>query len=95
MTTPDDKYVVFKKDEFLNGLSMGQPALPLSDAVVIRTKDIFAAPVLYTYAGAVQTAIEVIQAAGGLVPEELMLVREYFHERAQEAAQKIGTLPTP
>ena len=88
----DQKYVVIKRSEWeqlrLDTGSVRMPD-PLDDAVVIRTKDIFAGPVLETYAGAVQTAIEVIQGTSSDLArswiEDLEAIRDYFHERAQEA----------
>lgn len=94
MTTPDEKYVVFKADEFsdwyqtVDGAGDTVP-MRLDDAVVIRTKDIFAGPVLHTYAGAVQTAIEVIRGTDTHSSRDwishLEQVRDYFHDRANEA----------
>lgn len=88
----DDKYVVIKRTDWdeLRRTS-GSLFLPdaLDDAVVIRTRDIFAGPVLATYAGACQTAIEVIHGTdaqlSSLWVSDLEKVRDYFYERAREA----------
>ena len=86
----DDKYVVLKRRDWEAASSDDELELePVTDAVVIRTKDIFAGPVLHTYAGAVQTAIEVIQGTDAQLSsvwiKELEQVRDYFNGRAEEA----------
>lgn len=67
MTTHDEKYIVFKRDEFDRWMSMDDdncqdisPPEHLRDAVVIRTKDLIAGPGLHAYAANVQTAIEAL-----------------------------------
>lgn len=60
-------------------------AARLDDAVVIRQQDIFAAGVLFTYAGAVQTAIEVLGQQNIPVPDELQDLRDRFFEFASAA----------
>ena len=92
----DDKYVVFKADEFdhwwmhkvrprLEGV-IDQPPEQLVDAVVIRTQDVFAAGGLSAYANQIETVIEV-----GGVPQDDVLrleeIRDYFFDRAREAEQ--------
>lgn len=57
----------------------------LDDAVVIRQQDIFAAGVLFTYAGAVQTAIEVMSQNNQPAPQDLLDLRDKFFEFASAA----------
>jgi hypothetical protein len=87
----DDKYVVMKAEDWEK-----MPFAPnhtsgiLTDAVVIRTQDIFAGPGLSAYANAIQTGIDLMREFGGMEDAleligELEEIRDYFHERAQEA----------
>ena len=100
----DDKYIVFKRDEFLEWLShlttldlsvmdptrvMGDATiLSLHDAVVIRRQDKFASPCLATYAAMI-----------GLVASEhpkrdqLLRVADYFEDQAKLAAEEGHKLP--
>ena len=66
----------------------------LDDAVVIRLQDLFAAGVLYTYAGAVQSAIEIMAAHNIPAPTDLTITRDHFFELASAAeAAPIKKLP--
>lgn len=83
-----EKYVVFKKEEFDNYFQdtrVHYGLVPLKDAHVIREQDIFAAPVLSTYASSVQTAIEILQHAGQVPPDYLYKARDHFFEAARSA----------
>jgi hypothetical protein len=79
-TIEDDKpkYIVTKAD-----------GTPVDDAVVIRLKDPFAAPALYSYANTIMTMLEVGADMGmGLEAEEyqrMLDIADYFHERGVEA----------
>lgn len=83
----DEKYVVFKRDEWekLEPTFPVEIPRPVEDAVVIRRQDAFAGPALHTYAASIQTAIEILTFAH---PEDDYLVRglepirDYFHEQA-------------
>lgn len=82
----DEKYVVFKKDEFEQFLvDCGDGCRPeaLEDAVVIRTQDVYAGPALHAYAGAVLSAAEMRE--GDSVRDDLVRIADYFHDRAVEA----------
>jgi hypothetical protein len=72
------KYVVTKAD-----------GTPVDDAVVIRLKDPFAAPALYSYANTIMTMLEVGADMGfDLDPQEyqrMLDIADYFHERGVEA----------
>lgn len=69
-------------------------AARLDDAVVIRLQDLFAAGVLFTYAGAVQSAIEIMAAHNIAPPEDLLATRDHFFELASAAeASPIKKLP--
>ena len=96
----DDKYLVFKRDEFIERHGTSKVVEALDDAVVIRTRDIFAPGVLHTYSAAVQTAIEVIQGTDAQLSSlwitDLEKVRDYFHDRAVEADEvQTKRFPTP
>jgi len=55
------------------------------DAVVVRKKDILAAPLLHAYSSIAQSAIEILAEVGVESPEYLDETRDYFFEQAQEA----------
>lgn len=91
----NDKYVVFKRkdwDEYLSGGGDDIPNL-LEDAVVIRPQDIFAAPGLFAYASAIQTAIDLNYLQNGsksMLPvpvSKLEDLRDFFFEQAQFAQE--------
>lgn len=66
----------------------------LPGAHVIREQDIFAAPVLYAYASAVQTTIEIMHREGIDVPVYLETARDHFFEAAGDAeASPVKRLP--
>lgn len=92
----DDKYVVFKLEDYQEWLSnAGATLSPLEDAVVIRTQDIFAAPALYAYANCISTCREILervqQVDGNRASfhpaylERLRTIEEYFMDRGDEA----------
>lgn len=92
MTTIDEKYVVFKREEFLEWTSNTTTPPPvLSDAVVIRTKDVFAAPALEMYANGILVAIHTARTSYTELPsriERLQAIADYFHSRATEAWER-------
>lgn len=95
----DEKYVVFKKEDFDKWqMEQAEPLestpRPLDDAVVIRTKDLFAPPALDTYANSILVALSL------MLPNDprrvsLQAIADYFHARAVEGWQQSRTLPTP
>jgi hypothetical protein len=96
----NDKYVVFKRGEFdgIHSLELKEGAKlpkPLEDAVVIRRQDIFAGPGLFSYANAIQTAIDLIGAPGELGTvsalnelAKLEELRDFFWEQAMMASHE-------
>jgi hypothetical protein len=88
----DEKYVTFKRDEFLKVLG----ALPgyqehahnafqeaeLPDAVVIRRQDLFAAPCLATYANMIALVAKRVE------DPELLAIADYFEDQARLAAEE-------
>lgn len=77
------------KGDTLDNLMASPPVL--HDAVVIRTRDIFASPGLMAYAGVVQTAVELaeiqgVTMVGGTTVKRLKEIADYFSERAFDAA---------
>jgi hypothetical protein len=83
----DDKFIVFRRKEFeefesyydRSPIDMGFH--PVEDATVIRCRDIFAGPVLHTYANIVAMM------AGFTENGPLMAVADYFAGRAELADQ--------
>lgn len=86
----DEKYIVFKRsdwDKFITNLTAGYSVVTpdrVDDAVVIRTRDIYAGPALHAYAHAAMTTMEF------LTPEHperegIGKVVDYFIDRANEA----------
>lgn len=107
MTTVDPhKYVTFKRDQFSEWARTQDDRindvfdLILEDAVVIRKKDTFAPSALYSYATAVQSAIELLegsQVAGIVVDpsavDRLRDLADYFAGEADHARQLQGRIP--
>lgn len=95
------KYVVFKEEDWEKYLVEFERSAPVSmslpkqvkDAHVIREQDVFAPGVLATYAGAVQTAIEVIEDQGAEVPHHLFEARDHFFMAANSSAMRPRKLP--
>lgn len=60
----DEKYIVFKRDEFEKWAEVdaayGFPA-PIPDAVVIRRQDVFAPPALDAYANAILCVVTALE----------------------------------
>lgn len=96
-----DKYIVFKREEWdelvRKDLRFAQwgtvERLSIEDAHVIREQDLFAPGVLATYAGAVQTAIEVIEDAGVTVPTHMFHVRDHFFMASNNSAMRPRKIP--
>jgi hypothetical protein len=91
----DEKYLVFKKKEFLEQFPKWTSAdlpQPLEDATVIRGQDMLAQPLLSVYVD----MIAVILKTGGLSDTErvnLQRTSDYFHDRAAEAHELGFKLP--
>lgn len=99
----DDKYITFKRadwDKFISSARMITAIdmrefenYTLDDAVVIRTRDTFAAAALHTYANSIAVAAKCI---GDLMPDvsqRLQKIADYFHTRAYEADDTKSQLP--
>lgn len=106
----DDKFIVFKRDQMENWLgwlkdmmtngpsSLDEPYLQmpdeLTDAVVIRTQEVFAGPALHSYAADVAVAIHMIRhAAPWLDVTGLQSIADYFSSRAVEADEGPRKIP--
>lgn len=100
----DEKYIVFKRDEFnkcMNALMLEvDSSIPqditkrqLHDAVVIRKHDVFAGPALHTYAAGITLAASMIEDEH--TRRRLNKIAHYFHESAVDADSMIsdGKLP--
>ena len=97
----DEKYVVFKRDEFYHlidnsSILVGEfdrlEKLILLDATVIRGQDLLAEPLLAAYVGMLAIVIK----GGNLSDEErarLLQTADYFHDRAIQAADLGYKLP--
>jgi hypothetical protein len=83
----DTKYLVFKRDEFIDRHGTGKNVEALPDAVVIRLQDEFAEAGLSAYAMNIQTVLDVVEpeAIGTGVYRRLGEVRDYFLEKSHEA----------
>ena len=92
----DDKYVVFKRDEYTRWFQALQAGsdydvdLPryIPDAVVIRTQDVFAGPALHSYASSISVAARLMHD-----DKDLQEIADYFHHRAVEADEGPRKLP--
>jgi hypothetical protein len=89
---PDEKYIVFNRDEFTRAAAAGveHEVHPIDDAVVIRTQDAFATGGLWAYAHNIRTVMELRV----LDPEEVQqceAVAQYFASRAMEAQAILET----
>lgn len=99
----EDKYVVYKRKSLqrrldhpsnVGGLT-AESLDPLTDAVVIRTKDRFAAPALQAYFDSITNAIEVLEEMGVQPPEDLVEVQTYFfHAIADARTHSVRRMPT-
>lgn len=124
----DQKYVVFKRNEFYE--MMGMLALPpyhgttetgrhemagkhwdcapiaqdiiekaeataLPDAVVIRRRDVFAAPALEAYANAIVCALALAKGSSleGSSIAGLQDIADYFHQQAEKSYGEVRKVP--
>lgn len=87
----DEKFIVFKREDLQRWMDDvqrgtvegGLLGMALDDAVVIRTRDIFAAPVLHLYAAQMEVAAQLAYDADAAA--ELRWIGAYFKRRAIEA----------
>lgn len=101
MVVEDDKYVVFKRDEFNEWLDGDRKDrdLPryLDDAVVIRRQDVFAAPALDAYANCISAAVQVMKLGGTEYSNgqarRLQNVADYFQAQAEAAREVLPKIP--
>lgn len=103
----DNKYVVFKREDFDRIASDKGTAtrnellrVALDDAVVIRKKDVFAPPALDMYANSILVALSMIGTVeSGDTPTELTnqlrAIADYFHAQATDSWNQVRSLPTP
>lgn len=80
----NEKYIVFKREEYEFSRTIGIKPIAVEDAVVIRTQDIFAAGGLRAYAVQIDLAMQMIPGDQGRLPE----IRDYFEAVAQEAEDR-------
>jgi len=83
----DEKYIVFKRsdwEEASQNLGSAWTPEPVDDAVVIRTRDIYAGPAFHAYAHAAMTTLE-FMTEHSPIREEIDPVVNYFLDRAEEA----------
>lgn len=98
----DEKYIVFKREDWDRytsrsgcGANVAKALLPLDDAVVIRTQDVFAAPALDGYANAIRTGMAIAtlgplenNAEANEIHWRLGEIADYFHDRACESWER-------
>lgn len=85
----DEKYIVFKRsdwEEASQNLGSAWVPEPVEDAVVIRTRDIYAGPALHAYAHAAMTTLEFLP-EGSPSRDSIDQVVNYFLDRAAQADQ--------
>lgn len=109
MGSEPEKYISFKREEFyelMGALMLPKDgpvtrriitevsAAQLEDAVVLRTKDLFAGTALRAYADTVSNSIEIMLEMGVVVPEHLVRIRDYFYAKSDDAyAVKAKRIP--
>lgn len=101
----DNKYIVFKREDWetivddfyvikdKNKMNDWVRKTQLLDAVVIRTRDAFAAAALHTYANSIAIAARVLGELAPATRDRLQSIADYFHERAIEASDVKTKLP--
>lgn len=105
----DEKYIVFKRKEFITKmnalrLEVDQSIVShiqsgaIDDAVVIRRQDVFAPPALDAYANSITIVIEVLKKSNPDITTEGLIkglrdAADYFHEQARESWQTVRKLP--
>jgi hypothetical protein len=95
MPQANDKYIVFKRADWLRYEVEGPPPTEVEDAVVIRRQDIFAGPAFHAYAACI-SMVHSIYPMPPLDQDELDRVEalkrsaDYFHEQAVLADDLAG-----
>jgi hypothetical protein len=98
---PDQKYIVFNREDFfrlvhhvssedMDAHGVDWESIAKYDAVVIRTRDTFAGPALYTYAASISLAAQLLEEKDAEVAKRLRNIADYFSERASEAEITAG-----
>lgn len=82
----NEKYVVFKKEEWDKFEADALAPEPINDAVVIRTQDVFAAAGLSAYCMNMQFYL----AMNPLASPELQKAIDYFRRVADEAEDRLS-----
>lgn len=103
MTIDPNKYIVFKREDFdrwadtIHDADSESMPEALPDAVVIRRKDVFAAPALYAYASTCVSVADVLDITDGQ-PSMIAGLRDladFFAGEADAARQTNSKVPTP
>ena len=93
----NDKYVVFKRDDWSWENVNLTPQDEVKDAVVIRLQDVFAESALWTYANEIRAALEILQLLGIDNDDEhlrrLDEIAEYFCMMADAAGRTGKKVP--
>jgi hypothetical protein len=94
-TPNDDKYIVFKRSDFVNHMS-GLPmrmfdGIEIMDAVVIRRQDYFAAPALATYASTIGLATHLIDDPKKRA--QMLAIADYFQRQSEIAGDEAWKFP--
>lgn len=102
----DEKYVVFKLEDYEAATGRNQSgddlsdelgAKQLDDFVVIRLQDTFAPSALYNYAANVQTVMEIHYEQGDVMALGTVLrmekIRDFLFEKAQQSQSMQRKLP--
>lgn len=103
----DDKYITFKREDFLNfftlrshGIDLEDMPSPIEDAVVIRRQDIFSAPALEAYANSILATVDAAASFAEVPTAEIQAklkklrdIADYFHDQASEAWLTVRKLP--
>jgi hypothetical protein len=86
------KYITLKRSDVPDDLVGRLESLELSDAVVIRRKDLIAAPALAAYASLIGVAATVLPK--GHRQREMYAISDYFHQQAELALEEGSRLPS-
>lgn len=86
----DNKFIVFKRDEFITWIQLHRETVTagavldlmpesLKDSVVIRKQDVFAPPALDAYANSIMVANEALKAVGIIANTPLATMVNQLH----------------
>ena len=91
----DDKYITFKREEFLSHLTGLTPrlfdAIEVKDAVVIRRQDFFAPGALHSYASGIALVLNMID--DPKQRSQLLAVADYFQRQSEIAGDEAWKWP--